>query len=76
MPASFSIPTCPECFGPTKVKSNLNERRTYDLVRLRECLDCQHRFYTRQTREKPVPLKNIKWRRDDRLSRTVSIVAD
>jgi transcriptional regulator NrdR family protein len=76
MPASFSTPTCPECFGPTKVKSNLNERRTYDLVRLRECLDCQHRFYTRQTREKPVPLENIKWRRDDRNSRTVLIVAD
>ena len=76
MPASHSAPTCPECFGPTKVKSNLNERRTYDLIRLRECLDCKTRFYTKQTRETLIMKDQIRWRKADRNARTVSIAAD
>ena len=76
MPASFAAPTCPECLGPTKVKSNLNDHRTYDLIRLRECLDCKTRFYTKQTRETLIMKDQICWRKADRNARTVSIAAD
>lgn len=76
MPASHSAPTCPKCLGPTKVKSNLNDHATYDLIRLRQCLDCKTRFYTRQSREKLITQDQIRWRKADRTSRTVSIVAD
>ena len=76
MSASHSTPTCPKCGGKTKVKSNLNERSTYDLIRHRQCLSCEHRFYTQQPREKIISHELIRWRKADRNSRTVSIVAD
>ena len=73
MSESFAAPTCPKCAGQTKVKSNYNETRTYDLIRSRQCNECGHRFYTRQPREQLLPLEQIAWHKNGRNARLVTV---